>query len=91
MEPATPPPFAVPFAQIPWPHNTSTETSEWRSHINALLKQELKLSLRMDVFDLQQACLGHISGLDPLASIVFDECQQGDVPAYNKHYRCWTR
>ena len=89
IRPTTPPPSAPalpPFKQTPWSHNTGglADTSELRSQMNDLLKQELEPSLRLDVPDLQDACFGHITGLNELANAVFDRCQNGDAPLYKE-------
>ena len=74
------------FKQTPWSHNTGSlaDTSEQRSEMDDLLKQELKPSLRLDVPDLQEACFGHITGLNELANAVFDRCQNRDAPLYKE-------
>ena len=92
----TPPPsqasFTSSFQQTPWSFNTGgfEDTSEHRKQIDDMLKQELLLSLRIDIPDFIDAVFDCIPRLDELTETVFELCVEGDTPLY-KEGSGWAR
>ncbi|KAM5469182.1 hypothetical protein MauCBS54593_004534 [Microsporum audouinii] len=91
----TPPPRStVSLQQTPWLRNTSSfaNSSEYRKHIDAILKEELG-DLHVDIPGFLEAYFGNISSLDSIAQAVLDTCKTGDGPLYNEErgWRDWPQ
>ena len=70
------------------PHSYSASrlenTSELERDVDAVLQQELKSSLRLDVPDFVSAIFGHVSRLEKLAKTALDSCHEGDDIRYTQ-------
>lgn len=85
-------PFTSLYEQTPWSFNTGGlgDTSELRKQFDEPLKQELLLSLRIDIPDIINAVFRHVPQLDELAGTVFELYLEGDSPLY-KEGGGWAR
>jgi hypothetical protein len=74
---STPPPRALPnLDQTPYSFNTSSfvNTSEYRKHVDDVLKVELGSDLYIGVPRFYEAFFGEIEGLETAATAVFMKC-----------------
>lgn len=91
---STPPPRALrSLDQTPYSFNTSSfvNTSEYRKHVDGVLKDELGSDLYIGVPRFYEAFFGEIEGLETAAAAVFMKCQKGVDPLYSEElgWRDW--
>jgi hypothetical protein len=91
---STPPPRPLPnLDQTPYSFNTSSfvNTSEYRKHVDGVLKVELGSDLYIGVPRFYEAFFGEIEGLKTAATAVFMKCQKGIDPLYSEElgWRDW--
>lgn len=91
---STPPPRLLPnIDQTPYSFNTSSfvNTSEYRKHVDDVLKVELGAALYIGVPGFYEAFFGEIVDLGTVAATVFMKCQKGDNPLYSEDrgWRDW--
>ncbi|KAK3943782.1 hypothetical protein QBC46DRAFT_376216 [Diplogelasinospora grovesii] len=82
---STPPPrpIASSVLQTPPRRNTSSlpNSSEYRKHVNNLLKEELG-PMYTGLSDFHERFFGRVAGLKAASEAVFAQCQQGSYPLY---------
>jgi hypothetical protein len=93
---STPPPRPLPnLDQTPYSFNTSSfvNTSEYRKHVDDVLKVELGPDLYIGVPRFHEAFFGEIEGLETTATAVFMKCQKGIDPLYTEElgWRGWPQ
>ena len=93
---STPPPRALPYLdQTPYSFNTSSfvNTSEYRKHVDGVLKVELGSDLCIGVPRFYEAFFEEIVGLETAAAAVFIKCQKGNDPLYSEElgWRDWPQ
>lgn len=75
--------------------NTSSllNNSEYRKHVDTILKVELGSNLDIEVLRFYEAFFGEIEGLGTAVAAVFMKCQKGNNPLYNKKlgWRDWPQ
>jgi Fungal protein kinase len=84
---STPLPCALPnLDQTPFSFNTSSfvNTSEYRKHVDDVLKVELGSDLYIGVPRFYEAFFGEIEGLETAAAAIFMKCQKGVDPLYSE-------
>jgi hypothetical protein len=91
---STPPPRLLPnIDQTPYSFNTSSfvNTSEYRKHVDDVLKVELGAALYIGVPGFYDAFFGEIADLKKVATAVFMKCQKGNNPLYSEErgWRDW--
>jgi hypothetical protein len=64
-------------------------SSESRAYFDKELKMELGTSLYIGVPGFTKAFFGRILNLESIAKTVFEECQEGDNPLFNKEAGGW--
>lgn len=93
---STPPPRALPkLDQTPYSFNTSSfvNTSEYRKHVDGVLKVELGSDLCIGVPRFYEAFFGEVEGLETAAAAVFMKCRKGNDPLYSEElgWRDWPQ
>jgi hypothetical protein len=93
---STPPPRPLPNRdQTPYSFNTSSfvNTSEYRKHVDDVLKVELGSDLHIGVPRFHEAFFGEIEGLETAATAVFMKCQKSIDPLYSEElgWRDWPQ
>jgi len=95
VTPTTPSKSTLPSLshQAPTVQNTSgiVNSSEHRSYFDKELKLELGTSLYIGVRGFGEAFFGGVSNLESMAQTVFEKCQEGDDPLFNKEAGGWQR
>ncbi|KAL7917588.1 serine/threonine-protein kinase Sgk2 [Trichoderma austrokoningii] len=79
-----PPPLkASSIEETPWSHKTSSlvNTSEYRDHINAVLKQELS-SFFVDIQCFREKLFQGVPDLEATSEVVFQQCKEGSDPLF---------
>src|SRR5205814_4143738 len=73
--------------------NTSSfvNSSEYRKHVDDVLKDELGSSLHIGVPEFYKAFFGEVTGLETMAAAVFTKCKEGSDPLYSddRGWRDW--
>jgi hypothetical protein len=64
-------------------------SSESRAYFDKQLKMELDTSLYIGVPGFVEAFFGRVLNLESIAKTVFEECQEGDDPLFNKEAGGW--
>ncbi|KAI9725603.1 MAG: hypothetical protein M1834_000788, partial [Cirrosporium novae-zelandiae] len=89
-QPRTPPPF-LPFfvssvQQTPWSFNTSqfANTSEFREHIDPILKSEMEGNLIIDHPHFFDVYFGGVTQLKEISQMVFEICKNIEPPLYTE-------
>ncbi|KAE8352398.1 hypothetical protein BDV28DRAFT_3420 [Aspergillus coremiiformis] len=79
----TPPPKPLPFLDTPYLHTTSSivNSSEYRKHIDAVLKEELG-SIFINVPNFHEVFFKGIDGFEAARTTVFERCQESDSALY---------
>ena len=88
--PVTTPPasstFEAKFPQTPFSFNTSTfeNSSEYRKHVDPILKEELHGNMELDHPDFIPAFFEGVPQLGTMTASVFRMCQERDPPLYKE-------
>ncbi|KAI9727184.1 MAG: hypothetical protein M1834_008492 [Cirrosporium novae-zelandiae] len=89
-QPRTPPPslpsFVSSVQQTPWSFNTSqfANTSEFREHVDPILKSEIEGNLIIDHPHFFDAYFGSVTQLKEISQVVFETCKNMEPPLYTE-------
>ncbi|KAI9761206.1 MAG: hypothetical protein M1840_002006 [Geoglossum simile] len=84
---STPPPCPLPYPnRTPILFNTGSlaNTYEYRKHFDGAMKDELNLSLYIDIPNFFDTFFGGLINLELVAGAVFKKCQEDENPLYKK-------
>ncbi|TAQ84941.1 hypothetical protein B7494_g6736 [Chlorociboria aeruginascens] len=80
------------FQQTQWFRNTNSfaNTSEYRKHVDSVLKRELG-SMYIRVPNFHERFFGGVADLEEVSKSVFKRCMEGDNPLFREGWNGWPK